>query len=95
MAGVQTVILDHELYFLSILLGRIDADLGRTRRAKIMAEGAADRLGHDQSDGNGDIGSHGHDRRTDMIPPRGTLEPGPRNRDLPHKIADELLEVHQ
>src|SRR6185437_10154022 len=95
VARVEAVVLDHELHFLIALLQGLDANLGRGHPAEIVAEGAADRLGDDQADRNGSVRANRHDRRADVISHRRTLYAGPRDGDLAHQIADELLEVHQ
>src|SRR4029453_5448397 len=42
------------------LVGRLDTDLGRGHVVELAAERAAHRLGDDQADGNGDVGTDRH-----------------------------------
>src|SRR5690242_9007221 len=91
---IEPIVLDHQLDLLAPLV-RLDADLGRGDRAEVVVERTTDRLGDDQADRNGDVGTDRHDRRADRVARRRPIDAWPRHRDLPHQVADELLEVDQ
>src|SRR5258708_26519887 len=88
------VVLDDELDHAG-LVARLDADLGRRDAVEASVARAPHGLGHDQPDGNGDVGADRHDRRTDVIARLRKIGRAPAHRDLPHEVADELLEVDE
>ena len=93
-ARSRAVVLDDQLDHAG-LVARLDADLGRGDAVEAAVERAAHRLGHDQADGNGDVGADRHDRRADVVARLRPVGAAPSDRDLPHQVADELLEVDQ
>src|SRR5262245_28068122 len=93
-AGARGIVLDDELDHAGLVAG-LDADLRARDAVEAAVERAAHGLGHDQADGNGDIWSDRHDGSANMIAQLRQVATAPANRDLPHEIADELLEIDQ